>query len=140
MSVVISLLYYENNNGPRTVPWGTPDKTGAQSDLIPFTTIFRNACCLSDKDYVLPNYSILYVQATNGTQVRETGQYLQAKALSPFLKSGHKVARDHSLRMSPVPIDCWNWLANIGPNSEASSFRTLGLNSSGLKPWMGSSL
>ena len=38
MSVVISLIYNENNTGPRTVPWGTPDKTGAQSDFIPFTT------------------------------------------------------------------------------------------------------
>ena len=26
-------MYKENNNGPRTVPWGTPDTTGAQSDL-----------------------------------------------------------------------------------------------------------
>ena len=24
--------------GSRTVPWGTPDKTGAQSDFTPFTT------------------------------------------------------------------------------------------------------
>ena len=28
----------ENNKGPRTVPSGTPDKTGAQSDFAPFTT------------------------------------------------------------------------------------------------------
>ena len=26
-------MYRENNKGPRTVPWGTPDKTGAQSDF-----------------------------------------------------------------------------------------------------------
>ena len=25
-------MYRENNKGPRTVPWGTPDKSGAQSD------------------------------------------------------------------------------------------------------------
>ena len=31
-------MYRENNKGPRTVPWGTPDKTGAQSDFTPFTT------------------------------------------------------------------------------------------------------
>ena len=29
-------MYRENNKGPRTVPWGTPDKTGAQSDFTPF--------------------------------------------------------------------------------------------------------
>ena len=46
MSVVISLIYNENNTGPRTVPWGTPDKTGAQSDFIPFTT---TRCCLKQR-------------------------------------------------------------------------------------------
>ena len=34
----MSFMYRENNQGPRTVPWGTPDKTRAQSDFIPFTT------------------------------------------------------------------------------------------------------
>ena len=29
----------ENKRGPRTVPCGTPDTTGAQSDLTPFTTV-----------------------------------------------------------------------------------------------------
>ena len=33
----MSFMYRENNKGPRTVPWGS-DKTGAQSDLTPFTT------------------------------------------------------------------------------------------------------
>ena len=31
---VISFLYNENNNGTRTVPWGTGDEMNAQSDLI----------------------------------------------------------------------------------------------------------
>ena len=34
----MSFMYRENNKEPRTVPWGTPDKTGAQSDFTPFTT------------------------------------------------------------------------------------------------------
>ena len=34
----MSFMYRENNKGPRMVPWGTPDKTGAQSDFTPFTT------------------------------------------------------------------------------------------------------
>ena len=38
MSVEISLMYKGNNKGPKTVPCGTPDKTGAQSDFAPFTT------------------------------------------------------------------------------------------------------
>ena len=42
-------MYRENNKGPRTVPLGTPDKTGAQSDFTPFTT---TRCCLKQrKDY-----------------------------------------------------------------------------------------
>ena len=31
-------MYRENNNGPRTVPCGTPDKTGAHPEVSPFTT------------------------------------------------------------------------------------------------------
>ena len=38
----MSFMYRENNKGPRKVPWGTPDKTGAQSDFTPFTTTL---CC-----------------------------------------------------------------------------------------------
>ena len=34
----MSFMYRENHKGPRTVPSGTPDKTGAQSDFTPFTT------------------------------------------------------------------------------------------------------
>ena len=39
-------MYKENNKGPRTVSWGTPDKTGAQSDFTPFTT---TRCCLKQR-------------------------------------------------------------------------------------------
>ena len=46
MFVVISFIYSENNNGPRTVPRGTPDKMGTQSDFIPFTT---TRCCLKQR-------------------------------------------------------------------------------------------
>ena len=38
VSVEISLMYRENNNGPRMVPCGTPDKTGAHIKVSPFTT------------------------------------------------------------------------------------------------------
>ena len=33
VSVEISLMYRENNNGPRTIPRGTPDKPGAHSEV-----------------------------------------------------------------------------------------------------------
>ena len=42
----MSFMYKENNKGPRTVLWGTPDKTGAQSDFTPFTT---TRCCLKQR-------------------------------------------------------------------------------------------
>ena len=42
-------------------------------------------------------------------------------------------ARDHSFGISPVSSDCWKRRANTGPNSVASSFRTLGWSSSGPK-------
>ena len=42
MSVEISFMYRENNNVTSTVPCGTPDKTGAHSEVSQFTT----ACVL----------------------------------------------------------------------------------------------
>ena len=42
-------------------------------------------------------------------------------------------ARDHSFGISPVTSDCWKRWVNTGPNSVASSFRTLGWSSSGPK-------
>ena len=44
-------MYRENNKGPRTVPWGTPDKTGAQSDFTPFEAkkrIYPFQCLATD--------------------------------------------------------------------------------------------
>ena len=45
--VEMSLMCKENNEEPRTVPSGTPDKTGANSDFAPFTT---TRCCLSTEN------------------------------------------------------------------------------------------
>ena len=56
-------MYRENNKGPRTVPWGTPDKTGAQSDFTPFTS-----CSLSKDSNVavsVPEESKIYVFTTD---------------------------------------------------------------------------
>lgn len=37
ISFMMSLIYKQNNKGPRTVvPWGTPDKTNAYSDFGPW--------------------------------------------------------------------------------------------------------
>ena len=32
------LMYNSNRLGPRTEPWGTPESTGAGTDLVPLTT------------------------------------------------------------------------------------------------------
>ena len=34
---VISLMYVRNISGPSTVPWGTPERTGASPDDLPST-------------------------------------------------------------------------------------------------------
>ena len=43
-----------------------------------------------------------------GTQVKER----RARDLSPFLNRGQMFARDHSLGISPLSIDCWKRWAN----------------------------
>ena len=47
------------------------------------------------------------------------------------------LARDYSLGISPLSIDCWKRWANTEPNSVANSFRTLGWSSSGPKAFEG---
>ena len=39
------------------------------------------------------------------------------------------IAREHSLGILPLSIDCWNIWANTGPNSVVNFFRTLGWSS-----------
>ena len=41
------LIYKENNNGPKTVPCGTADKTDAHLDFAPLITTL---CCLEYKN------------------------------------------------------------------------------------------
>ena len=36
-SDVMSLMYVRNISGPSTVPWGTPERTGASPDDLPST-------------------------------------------------------------------------------------------------------
>ena len=54
-----------------------------------------------------------------------------------LLEKGQIFVRDHSFGISPVSIDCWKRWANTGPNSVASSFRTLGWSSSDPKALKG---
>ena len=46
-------------------------------------------------------------------------------------------ARDHSLGISSLSIDYWKRCENIGPNSVANFFRSLGRSSSGPKAFEG---
>ena len=36
--LLMSFMYVRNRRGPRTVPWGTPERTGAGEDLAPSTS------------------------------------------------------------------------------------------------------
>ena len=44
-------MYGENNNGPRTVPCGTPDKTGVHSEVSPF---YNSSLCFITKQGIYP--------------------------------------------------------------------------------------
>ena len=104
------------------------------SQLCPFL----NACCLPDRSLYSSRWAMIFEHTMcssnlQGTQVKETGRYLHASDLSLFLKRGQIFARDHFFGISPVSIDGWKRWADAGPNSVASSFRTLWWSSSDLK-------
>ena len=213
----MSFMYRDHKKGPRTVPWGTPDKTRTQSDFIPFTKTlcclkqrkesihfnvlppvpwpyslllrsswggvsnafsksnmnvatcpllskifaqsfiivvnwvsqlcpFLNACCLSDRSLYSSGWAwYLNIHCTmcssnlQGTQVIGNQAIIARKWPVTLLERGQIFVRDRSFGISPVSTDCWKRLENTGPNSVASSFRTLGWSSSpkaleGVKP------
>ena len=65
------------------------------------------------------------------------GAIITSNSPIPFLKEVTVFARSHSLGISPVSRDCRNKYANTGLSSFASSFGTLGWNSSGPKAFVG---
>ena len=60
MSAVMSFMCTENNKGPRTVPCGTPDATGAQSDLTPFTTGVVSVSCFGVRVSVMFHFMFVH--------------------------------------------------------------------------------
>ena len=40
-----SLMYIKNSMGPRTVPWGTPERTGWEEDCVPSETTLCDLPC-----------------------------------------------------------------------------------------------
>ena len=48
----ISLMCKENNKGPRTVPCGTPDTTGAQSDKLHLQHVYNVNTSSTDVSYI----------------------------------------------------------------------------------------
>ena len=82
--------------------------------------------------------SILCVQVTcKVRRSRKPDDSCKPGTYLPFWNRGQMFARDHSLGISPLSIDCWKCLAYIGPNSVANSFKTLGWSSSGPKAFEG---
>ena len=104
------------------------------SQLCPFL----NAFCLSDRSLYSSRWAMIFELGM--LCVRVTCKVHKSRKLGDillFLKRGQIFARDHSFGISPVSIDCWKRKANTGPNSVASSFRTLGWRSSGPKAFEG---
>ena len=199
-------MYTENDKGPRTVPWGTPDKIGAQTHFIPFTTtrflkqrkepfqclatkstakqfafkeFMRCIKCLFKIRYECVNLSsvvqdfspiIYYRSQLSFTTVsfpecmlpvwqefifikisHDIWTYYVFEYLARYTNQGNWViiARKWPVTLlekgadickrpflwdfTLVSTDCWKTWANTGPNSVASSFRTLGWSSSGPK-------
>lgn len=57
------------------------------------------------------------------TEVKETGQYFEAKCFSPFSKMGTKGASLQSSGTIPISSESWNSFIMIGTSSEAKSCR-----------------
>ena len=83
---------------------------------------------------------IWYILSSSLKNIKKYDQFKKKKKKKKkatnllILKLTDKSTAKIFLRMvSPVSIDCWKRWANTGPYSVASSFRTLGWNSSGHK-------
>ena len=87
----MSVIDNENNNRPKTVPCGTPDKTGAHPDFEPLTTTL---CCLEDKNECIHRTSFaLYVISKQFALEKFMGRGIE----STFSKSNINVSTCPSL-------------------------------------------
>ena len=106
------------------------------SQLCPFL----NACCLSDRSLYLSRWAMIFEHTMcssnlQGTQVKDPGNNCTQGTCHYSWKGGRYLQEGKRplLWDFTVSVDCWKRWANTGPNSVASSFRTLGWSSPGLK-------
>ena len=73
----MSLIYNENNNGPRTLPCGTPVETGSQSDWLSFDIVH---CCLPWR-YEFIHWSVEGEKLINLSLLNRMSMSTESKAL-----------------------------------------------------------
>ena len=88
----MSLMCRENNRGPETVPSGTPDTTGAQSDLTPFTTTLLP----ETQESIYPFHSF------------SSNSIAKQFAFEKFMRGVSK-----AFSKSNIKVSTWPWLSKI---------------------------
>ena len=79
----MSFIYNKNRSGPRTVPWGTPEITGDQGELEPFST---TRCFLSRRKDCQPDLTCWPRKSVHRVEsFRKTKQKLDAQSCSRLI-------------------------------------------------------
>ena len=80
----MSFMYRESNKGPRTVPWGTPDKTGA----VRFYSIYSNSLLSEAKKRICQFQCLATNSIVNNLLLKSSW----GDVLNAFLKSNMNVS------------------------------------------------
>ena len=106
----MSLIYRENNNGPKTVPCGTPDKTGAHLDFAPLITKCT-LCCLEHKNEAIHRRVLPLMPYPNSLHLRSSWGGVS----NVFLKSNINVSTcpplSKILAQSFITVN--NWVSHL---------------------------
>ena len=110
------------NNGPSTVPWGTPERTGAKSDSSPSTT--TDICLSVRKAHIQELTGPVTPQEANLPRSHSCGTVSKARlkssvptstcvCLSKDLKRSLRVIRSCVSQEWPLRNPCWAWIRTL---------------------------
>ena len=99
------------------------------TEIHSYGSSWKHVACLTETCVHQDEPKYLYILCVQASWKKHMSMKLDDSYLVKLCRSSYKVfkiAKDHSLGISPLLRDCWNKWANTRPSSTASSLRTLG--------------